>query len=40
LKPRAADASDALVLRSDGSFDQHVSAKDGRHFDWTGQHWR
>jgi hypothetical protein len=33
-------ASDELMLRSDGTFDQHVSATDGRHFDWTGQHWR
>jgi hypothetical protein len=32
--------SDELVLRSDGTFDQHVSAKDGRHADWMGQHWR
>ena len=32
--------SDTLSLRSDGTFDQRVTAVDGRHFDATGEHWK
>jgi hypothetical protein len=32
-------ASDTLTLGSDGTFEQHVVLKDGRHFDATAQHW-
>jgi hypothetical protein len=32
--------SDTLILRADGTFDQHVATKRGGRSDLTGQHWR
>jgi hypothetical protein len=32
--------SDILVLRADGTFDQHVTLNDGKRLDLAAQHWR
>ena len=32
--------SDTLNLRADGTFEQHVTSKDGKQTDLTGQHWK